>query len=585
MLILIVASGPEKGRVYELHDDQTVVLGRDGADLQFTDEKMSRQHARLWCDGGRWYVRDLGSSHGTLRNHLDIEKHLQPLKDGDAIQLGQTTLVVARISTDLTPFASSTRLASWSWINSRRGLMIGGAAAGLALLIGLNATLLLQTQRGVDQLSQTVADSTRQTLAADQQQTKEVAGLIANLGERQQQLMPRLETMLALIEQQPDVVGPLQALARAVQDNQKDPQLTEKLDTALALLRESGGEAEVMAARLTALLANRPELTDTADALRPLLQQVLATVQTLPTADDSQQLLAAVVDMRQALPTHQADTLALILNRLDDQPTNTQLAHVNRQLTLLAAELNNRDDAELIQHQLAQLLENAADAPAAALAAADDPILGQILSQIQTLAANNAKLDSILASVERQPYQNRAMLDEVLAQVNDDTSEHVVAALLDSAMAELRGKSITDADQLRRLIQRQVVASVGKAVGQPVPADDSDESRLTRTELAYKTAFESSRRITIGVARIRSPANAPPAAPSTPLPPRPPATAPGATGTSWTTWPHDFNSTPRSPAEHPPAPASMPATRPNPTPALSSPSPHPIRSANKSAPR
>ena len=500
MLILIVSSGPEKGRVYELHDDQTVVIGREGADLQFSDDKMSRQHARLWCDGGRWYVRDLGSRHGTLRNHLDIENHLQPLKDGDAIQFGRTTLVVARMSADLTPPVLPAAPGLVGFVARHRALTLGSAAAGLALLVGLNAALLLQTQRGVSDLSRSVADGTRRTLESDRQRANRVAGLISDLDQRQQLVMPRLETMLALIEQQPDVVGPLQALAQAVQDRQDPAQLDAKLDAALAMLRDSGGQAQVMAARLTALLEQRPELTDTADALRPLLQDVLATVQALPTAADNQQVLAAVSRVEAALPADPSNTLATILARLDEQPTNTQLAHVNRQLTLLAAEMGDRDDAQLIQQQLAQLLQRSADAPAAALAAADDPILGQILAQVENLAADNAKLDAILASLEQQPYQNRAMLDEVLARVDDGTSQQVVAQLLDQAMAELRGKSITDADQLRRLIERQVVASVGKAVGQPTPRDDRDESRLTRTELAYKRAFETGRKITIGVA-------------------------------------------------------------------------------------
>ena len=500
MLILIVAGGPEKGRVYELHDDQTVVLGREGADLQFTDEKMSRRHARLWCDGGRWYIRDLDSRHGTLRNHLEIESHLQPLKDGDTLQLGRTSLVVARMSADLLPPATSAPARVAGVLTSRSGLVLGGVAAGLALLVGVNAALLLQTRSGVTELSETVRDTARLNLEADQKQAAEVTGLIADLGQRQDDLMPRLDTMLAMIRQQPDVVGPLQALAEAVRQQPGDAAVGEKLDDALALLRSSGGEAERMAARIEGLLATRPELTDTTDALRPLLQEVLATVQTLPTADDTQRVLTAVADVRQALPADSSDALAVILTRLDEQPTNTQLAHVNRQLTLLAAELGDRQDTQLIQQQLARLLEATPDASAAALAAADDPILGQILAQVEAMATRDAKLDTILASLERQPYQNKAMLDEVLARVDGGTSEQAVAELLDQAMAELRGKSITDADQLRRLIERQVVAAVGEATGQPVARDDSDEARLTRTELAYKHAFESNRRITIGVA-------------------------------------------------------------------------------------
>ena len=100
MLILIVAGGPDKGRIHELYDDKEVILGREGADLQFNDPKLSRRHARLWCDGGRWYVEDLNSRHGTHRNHKPILDELQPLKDGDYLQIGRTVLVVARMSSE-----------------------------------------------------------------------------------------------------------------------------------------------------------------------------------------------------------------------------------------------------------------------------------------------------------------------------------------------------------------------------------------------------------------------------------------------------------------------------------------------------
>ena len=56
---------------------------------------MSRRHARLWCEGGRWYLQDCNSRSGTRRNDYTIQgKH--PLQDGDRVRLGGTLLVVGR---------------------------------------------------------------------------------------------------------------------------------------------------------------------------------------------------------------------------------------------------------------------------------------------------------------------------------------------------------------------------------------------------------------------------------------------------------------------------------------------------------
>ena len=42
------------------------VIGRDlASDIHLQDERVSRAHAVLWAEGGRWRVRDLGSSNGT----------------------------------------------------------------------------------------------------------------------------------------------------------------------------------------------------------------------------------------------------------------------------------------------------------------------------------------------------------------------------------------------------------------------------------------------------------------------------------------------------------------------------------------
>ncbi|MEM6459250.1 MAG: FHA domain-containing protein [Planctomycetota bacterium] len=552
MLILIVAGGPDKGRVHELRDDREVVLGRESADLSFNDAKMSRRHARLWCDGGRWYLEDLDSKHGTHRNRRPVEGR-QPLKDGDYVQVGKTVLVVARVSTDpldgTTPRPPS--IAGRGRVGRRLTAthLIGVAAAAAVLALGLTAASLLHDQRQADRLDRRLAalgDETptqrdlrrdvRLAMQAKRDHERRVETMIAAFGPRHDAMMPKLDAVLATLEAQPDVAGPLTALAQAVEDQgrrQTQDGLHEKIDTALAMLEEAGGEAEALAEQfrtamdrrldeaetfnpaalveqlteLRQLIETRPAAADPAEALRPMVDEVLARLDTLPDADDATpqaEVLAAIADLRDALPADPSARLDAVLARLDAQPSAEQLAAVDRRLADLAAAWAQRDDTQLIRDDLARLAASQAGRADARAAAADDPLLGQVLQQVEALAQHDGKLDAILATIKQQPYDNRAMLQEVLAQAGDraDTlTEPQVAALLDQTMAELRGKSITDADQLRRLIQREVVAAVGRAHGERPRPDAAEDTRLTRTETAYKLAFESGKAVSIGVSR------------------------------------------------------------------------------------
>lgn len=72
--------------------DQHVVIGRS-PNLQLTldHDTVSRRHAELFCDPfGRWWIRDLGSTNGTVVNGERVsEKVLQP---GDRIGIGDYSL-------------------------------------------------------------------------------------------------------------------------------------------------------------------------------------------------------------------------------------------------------------------------------------------------------------------------------------------------------------------------------------------------------------------------------------------------------------------------------------------------------------
>jgi pSer/pThr/pTyr-binding forkhead associated (FHA) protein len=83
--------GPD-GQRYLLKG-HTMSIGRDrGNDLALAnDTKISRTHARLHFRDGQWMLGDLGSRNGTEVNNRRVEEH--PLRDGDRIHLGVTTLI------------------------------------------------------------------------------------------------------------------------------------------------------------------------------------------------------------------------------------------------------------------------------------------------------------------------------------------------------------------------------------------------------------------------------------------------------------------------------------------------------------
>jgi hypothetical protein len=558
VLILIVAGGREKGRVYEFSDDREIILGREAADVALTDSKVSRRHSRLWCDGGRWYVQDLESRHGTYRNHKPIDD-LQPLKDGDYLQIGRTVMVVGRLPAETAHRAGLVGSGSSSMFGSRPRLVVGGLSAAAAILLGLNVATIWSTQSGVDQLEHTFAQSQEETdhdrtlrnevrLALQQRAGHErrVETMLAAFGPQHNRLMPKLESIQAAIDNQPDVLAPLTALAEAMQDRSRDDAMLTKIDSALAMLEAQGGEAQGLADQFRLALAERPSVEQIAAAVRrdaeatsgvlaqlveklqtqqtttqelaalrkliedrpegadaqlkPLLETVLAKVETLDPESGQQELMAAIAEVRTALPPDPSSKLDAMLARFEAQPTRDDMDRVNLRLTQMAQQLGDRREAKQMQAQLESLIE-ASEAERLA-AARTDPMLAQLLSRVDALAAQDAKLDAIYASLQRQPYQNRAMLDEALAQAAPGTSEADVAAQLDVAMAELRGKSITDADAIRRLIRTEVVAAVGAPArsngSQLARRDRITSPNLTKTEQAYKLAFEQNRKVMIG---------------------------------------------------------------------------------------
>ena len=55
------------------------------------DPLVSRAHARVWCDGAKDVLTDLGSKHGTSVNGRRIRERV--LQDGDLVEVGRSLLV------------------------------------------------------------------------------------------------------------------------------------------------------------------------------------------------------------------------------------------------------------------------------------------------------------------------------------------------------------------------------------------------------------------------------------------------------------------------------------------------------------
>jgi predicted component of type VI protein secretion system len=84
-----IVEGPGAGSEYEF--EQAVILGRlDSNDIPIHDAKASREHAKIYKQGGKFAVVDLNSSNGTFVNGKQITK--QNLEHEDQISIGTVVM-------------------------------------------------------------------------------------------------------------------------------------------------------------------------------------------------------------------------------------------------------------------------------------------------------------------------------------------------------------------------------------------------------------------------------------------------------------------------------------------------------------
>lgn len=101
------ASGPAFTRSIE---GSSLVIGRArDADLTLQDRFLSRRHARLYRDGDRLLIEDLGSQNGTFVNDSPVEEPVE-LRPGDVVRLSASSLTLEDASVETRPPSSHTAL-------------------------------------------------------------------------------------------------------------------------------------------------------------------------------------------------------------------------------------------------------------------------------------------------------------------------------------------------------------------------------------------------------------------------------------------------------------------------------------------
>lgn len=494
MLILIISSGPDKGRLYELRDDAPVVLGREGDQVKLDDRKVSRQHARLWAEAGQWFIQDLDSRHGTFHNGKSVGGTPVKLADGDRIRVGDTRMVMGSMAAEQVERATllgdaSTEKEARRAVVTRTGMARFGAfaiAAAIAAVVILNVYALIQSNSNTRQLRDQIAK-------VEQPKNDSVE--------------PMLRDILAAVQDRPDRDAVLDAVRTALADQ---PDQQEKLDAILAKVDTQSQQWLAVADLRDAVTKQQAAASQTRDTLA----QVLAKLNESPKTDATDELrsqLALVLeklDQRSDAETPAADDPALakldaVLAKLDSQPAPAVDPAIRETLSQVLAKLDTQPaaapaiDADALAAKVADRVAQSspafdADALAKQVAeqvqlanAADREALQRLALEVgvqRDLTAQVAELRKIVAA---QPAATRAMLDEALADLATKHDAAEVTAAIDRVRANLPGDATAKLDQvLSRLDDQASPRQIADAV-------ESVLARQSQTQQANLDALRS----------------------------------------------------------------------------------------------
>ncbi|HSG41830.1 MAG TPA: FHA domain-containing protein [Anaerolineales bacterium] len=94
---LIMRTGPTPGATFTLEGDQ-INIGRDSSnDVTINDAEVSRHHARLTFQGGKYVLEDLGSTNGSFVNGQRLAGP-RVLKAGEVVSFGEQIVLVYEVT-------------------------------------------------------------------------------------------------------------------------------------------------------------------------------------------------------------------------------------------------------------------------------------------------------------------------------------------------------------------------------------------------------------------------------------------------------------------------------------------------------
>lgn len=96
MAILVTLKGPQAGRHFALQPDATVVGRQAESSICLESPAVSRQHACIVYDDGKYLVEDIGSSNGTFVNGRPITGRVS-LTERDTLQIGPYLFALRRV--------------------------------------------------------------------------------------------------------------------------------------------------------------------------------------------------------------------------------------------------------------------------------------------------------------------------------------------------------------------------------------------------------------------------------------------------------------------------------------------------------
>src|SRR5438270_115912 len=73
MATLLLVQGPGTGQQFPLEACPLTIGRQAGTAIRLESPAVSRQHARITCEQGQYFLEDLGSSNGTSLNGLTLQ--------------------------------------------------------------------------------------------------------------------------------------------------------------------------------------------------------------------------------------------------------------------------------------------------------------------------------------------------------------------------------------------------------------------------------------------------------------------------------------------------------------------------------